>query len=144
MFYDYIYTTITNSYLLIFISIYTFTHVFYTCVIKPPLKLKDGVSYDFHFVFKNSEDNFITENSYLVIIFNMIALPIAALSSDHYWVYIGLSTLLLFILHLSDFFFAKRRNNRNPGLLTYIFFTFFYIPTSAVSIVLHLLGTGGS
>ena len=79
MLYEYIYVTIAESYLLIFMGIYTIAHIFYTRILKPPLKLKEGVSYDLDFVL-NDNSNILTEYAFHIMSFNMIALPIAALS----------------------------------------------------------------
>ena len=143
MLYEYIYVTIAESYLLIFMGIYTIAHVFYTRILKPPLKLKEGVSYDLDFVL-NDNSNILTEYAFHIMSFNMIALPIAALSSTHFWVYIGLSTIILIILFFSDTSFVLRRNRGNPGLIAYAIFPLFYIPALGISIVLYLFDIGTS
>lgn len=117
--------------------IYTTTHIFYTRLIKPPLKLKDGVSYDLEHTFKNGEDNVITEPAYLILPISMIVLPFVALSGEQYWGSIALSALIIFILFLSDYSFSKR-NNAHSGVIGYFTFTFIYIPVLALSVLLHL------
>ena len=137
MFYEYLYLTITESYLLMFIGIYTFSHVIYTRIIRPPLKLKEGVSYELDFAL-DEHNNMLTDYAFHIMFFNTIALPIAALSSTHFWIYIGMSTLILVTLFLSDTSFTLRRNRGNPGFIAYMFFPLFYIPALGISIMLYL------
>ena len=144
MFYDKIVITLTESYILMFMCIYTITHIFHTRIIKPPIKLKEGVSYDLEFVFKNSEADIITGSAFFVMFFNIIALPITALSSSHYWIYISLSTTLIIILFLSDYSFATRRNSSNDGLIMYAAIPMYYFPALCISIVLYLFDIGTS
>lgn len=137
MIYEYIYTSITESYLLMFIGIYTFLHVIYTRVIRPPLKLKEGVSYELDFAL-DDHSNMLTDYAFHIMFFNTIALPVAALSSTYFWIYIGFSTLILITLFLSDISFTMRRNRGNPGLIAYVFFPLFYIPALGISTFLYL------
>lgn len=137
--YQYVFTTISGSYLLMFTCFYTCIHIFHTRIIKRPRKLKEGVSYDIDYAFSRNEPDFITNSAFIVNIFSVVSLPIAALSSNHYWGFLGLSTLFIIFLFLSDVSFVNRNKRGNEGLIAYLFIPLWYFPALGISIIIYLL-----
>ena len=131
---EYLYLTLLNSYLLIFMLLYTVAHVIYTRVINAPSKITD--------VSLNEKTPFrFSVLAIYVMMFNMFALPIAALWSNHYWSYIIMSSVLMTTLFLSDIFYNDRVNSGNSGSIAYMIFPMVYIPAVIVSILFYWLGS---
>lgn len=138
MWHEIILNTFSESYLLMFLGLHTFSHVVYTRVIKRPLKFQEGVSYDLDFVHNNSEGNLITNSAFFLMIFCVLILPFSALSSSNYWLFLLLTILLIVTLFISDFAFVTRNNRGNEGLVAYVAVITFSIPTLAISLTLYL------
>ena len=120
-----------------FLGLHTFAHIFYTRVIKRPLKLQEGVSYSLDYVHQNSEGNFITDSAFFIMLLCVLILPFSALSSSHYWLFLLITVILIAILFISDFSFVTRNNRGNEGLVAYIAVFTFAIPTLAISLILY-------
>lgn len=137
MSYEILLKTFSESYLLTFLALHTFAHLFYTRVIKRPLKLEEGVSYSLDFVHSNSEGNFITDSAFFVMLLCVLILPFSALSSTHYWLFLLLTIVLIITLFISNITFVTRNNRANEGLVAYIAIFTFSIPTLAISLILY-------
>ena len=135
---EYLYLTLLDSYLLMFMLLYTVAHVIYTRVLNAPRKVTDKVID----VSLNDKTPFrFSGLAIYVMMFNMFALPIAALWSTHYWSYIILSSVLMTTLFLSDIFYNDRVNSGNPGSIAYMVFPMVYIPAVIISVLIHWLGS---
>ena len=143
MFYEYIYSTILDSVLLMFMCLFAPLHIFYANIMYRPLKFKEGEVYIFEFDSK-TKGNIVTESAFFVLLINIIALPIGALTSIHYWIYICISTILTALLFLSSIKFHSRNNKGNPGSIVYVAIPLYYFPATGVSILLHWIGVGAS
>ena len=140
MFFEHMVSTFSDSYLLSFMLIYTIMHLFHTFVIDPPpRKLKEG---EFVYGFLKEKKYGVTSIAFYVLLFNMIALPIASLSSSHYWIYIASSTILMAALFVNELRYSMRGNRGNEGMVAFAIFPLWYFPAVLISVVLHLFGIG--
>lgn len=145
MFIDTIYQTILASYILSAMCLYTTLHILLSQLIPRLLHLdtfrKPGI-YPIYEKPPWSLRRTIISWGGAMLMFNMLALPIAALYSHHYWYYIVIASLMMAGLFISDLTHSDRSNPGNPGMIAYMVFPMFYIPATLISIVLHLLGDG--
>lgn len=135
---DNLYQTFFDSYLLIFLFLFTLLHLLITKIIKPLTKLKEGVSYDLEYAL-NRERSIISEYTFFVLFFYVFAIPISALSNPHYWTYVSIATVLMSILFFSDIYFIEKKSRANEGLVAYLIIPLFYIPALVISAILYYL-----
>ena len=143
MFFDKIYTSFAESWMLLFLLVFTVAHIVFTQgthLIQQLIIKKHG----FYTSSLGDRQWFsIHDMSFPVMLVDMIALPIIALSSSHYWIYLGLSVVLMVSLFFSSITHNDRVAYGNPGSIAFMIFPLYFVPAVIISIVLHLFGIGG-
>jgi len=120
--YTYLYLTIVESYILTVMCLFTIAHVLLTQVFKPARLI---------------EYDAINASAFYLMLFCMIALPIAALYSKNYWSFIGLSTLCMVALFISAINHNDTLHPGNPGSIAFIIFPMFYVPALLISMLVY-------